>query len=76
LQWENSASTKLDERMSIFAAYYLPGSSDPIPDDVTPINGARLLSNAYLGTRLPPLRDDSFFSTWSQPYRFVPVPRF
>jgi hypothetical protein len=76
LQWENSASTKLDERMSIFAAYYLPGSSDPIPDDVTPINGARLLSNAYLGTRLPPLRDDSFFSTWSQPYRFVPVPGF
>jgi hypothetical protein len=60
--------------MSIFAAYHLPGGAAPPTPGITPVNGARLLANAYLGTHLPPLADRSFFSTWNRPYVFIPVP--
>jgi hypothetical protein len=60
--------------MSIFAAYHFPDASEQAYPTVTPVNGARLLANQYLGTNLPRLEDESFFSTWERPYEFVPVP--
>jgi hypothetical protein len=59
------------ERMSIFSAYLFPQDrSEPLPDDITPVNGMRLLANRYLGTSLPMLENVSFTSTWKHPYRF------
>jgi hypothetical protein len=74
LSWEDPGQTNMHERLSIFAAYRFPGEPRPdIAATVSPINGARLLANRYLGSRLPLLPDESFFSTWSRPYEFLPV---
>lgn len=63
---------KWRERLAIFSAYYFPpgGSPPPIPDDISPLNGLRLVANQYLGTALPQLPDTSFVSTWERPYQF------
>jgi hypothetical protein len=71
LDWTSAARTDLSERMSIFAAYYLPGAREQPYATMTPINGARLLANEYFGTSLPRIDDRSFFSTWLQPFDLV-----
>jgi hypothetical protein len=73
LDWDSAAGTNMAERLDIFAAYHLPGARTAPHDTITPLNGARLLANEYLGAALP-LRDDrSFYSTWDRPYDFVPI---
>ncbi len=62
------------ERMSIFMAYAFPGSPEAVLDaDVTPVNMARSLARRYMGLHVPDLPDASYFSTWEEPYRFIPV---
>jgi hypothetical protein len=74
LQQNDAARTNLDERMDIFAAYYFPDNRDAFYPSMTPVNGVRLLANGYLGTNLPPLPDQSWFSTEEHPYDFTAVP--
>jgi hypothetical protein len=75
LRWNDPARTDMRERMSIFAAYLLPGDPEvAISASITPITGVRTLATRYLGVNLPPLPDRSFFSTWERPYGFISVP--
>jgi hypothetical protein len=74
LNWESAEKTDMAERTGIFAAYYFPNAGTQPYATITPLNGARLLANNYLGTALPRLEDRTYFSIWSQPYDFIEIP--
>jgi len=42
-------------------------------DDITPVDTFRVILDQFFDAELPLLPDQSFFSTWSAPYRFVDV---
>ena len=49
------------EGFSNFAAYYLPGlKTNPIPDEITPVNTFRIIFNQYFSTDLPLLESVSY----------------
>lgn len=74
LDWEDPGNTYLKERMSILNAYLIPsGNYGQLNDHITPVNTFRVVFNAYFGTDLELLPDESYFSTWSRPYAFVKV---
>jgi hypothetical protein len=59
---------------SILNAYYLPGCDySQLYDSISPVNTFRVILNHYFGTEFELLKDESFFSTKSQPYNFVNV---
>ena len=69
--WADLRGDKGRERMGIFSAYHFPeNEAEPLPDDITPVNGMRMLANRYLGTSLPLLPNVSLTSTWKRPYQF------
>jgi hypothetical protein len=47
----------IQERMKTLGAYRLPGCSDSFRDDLTPVNGTRILTSCALGASLTPLPD-------------------
>jgi hypothetical protein len=63
---------RVAERLSVFAAYHLPGVS-ALPDSITPVNAMRLVLDQYIGADLPPLEDRSYWSPRSYPFRFTRV---
>jgi hypothetical protein len=73
LNWESAEQTDMAERTGIFAAYYFPNATTLPYPTITPVNAARLLANAYLGTSLPRLEDRTYFSTWGRPYDFIEI---
>jgi hypothetical protein len=74
LDMESVRNTDLHERMSILNAYYFPGGRyEGLYQDISPINSFRVVFNTFFGAKLPMLPDKSFFSTWSEPYRFIDV---
>jgi hypothetical protein len=75
LNWESYADTDLIERTSILNAIYLPNvnSHDLFYEQITPVNTFRVIFNHYFDTDYPLLDDQAFFSTWDQPYLFMPV---
>ena len=74
LDWEKPEKTNMQERLGILLAYYLPGAGEIPTDKVTsPVNVFRLVMNRYFGANLKLLRNDSYYSTWSHPYRFIEV---
>jgi hypothetical protein len=67
-------NTDLHERMSILNAYYFPGGRyDGLYQEISPVNSFRVVFNTFFGAKLPLLPDRSFFSTWTDPYRFIDV---
>lgn len=73
LKWEDPEETYMEERMGILNAYLLPGISNTLYDSITPVNTYRVIFNSYFGTDYNLLEDRSYFSTWSEPYRFIEV---
>jgi hypothetical protein len=74
LDWDDPDNTYFKERLTILNAYLLPGPAAVEPyDEITPVNTFRLIFDNYFGTDLPLLEDESYFSTWDQPYRFIDV---
>lgn len=74
LDWESAERTDLRERSSILSAYLLPGAAiGTIDPGLTPVNSFRLVLNQYFETGMELLPDRSFYSTWQQPYSFVPI---
>ena len=74
LDWFSVEGSDLAERMSIFAAYYVPDEvKHQLYDTVTPVNTFRILFSTYLDAAYPILADRSYFSTWDHPYAFVEV---
>lgn len=62
------------ERISNFAAFYLPGVDDHvIPSDITPVNVFRLIFDQYFGTDLGMLKNRYFLSDSETVYNFVDV---
>lgn len=67
------------ERLSVFAAYHLPtttpavGSAQLPHDSISPVNVLPLVFNRYLGTTIPLVPDDSWWSDQPELYDFVPV---
>ena len=65
---------QLRERMSVFAAYLLPGvSSDSVADSVTPVNVFRLMLRHYFRADLPTLEDASYWGLEDKPHDLVRV---
>ncbi len=73
----DDASTSLvDERLSIFNAYYLPGNVDSesvLYPSITPVNSFRLILDTYFGESMGLLEDKSYFSDYDHPYQFFEV---
>jgi hypothetical protein len=58
------------------SAYRVPESvRSELYDEITPVNSLRSLFRGMFGMELPRLADDSHYSTWSEPMRFVRVER-
>jgi hypothetical protein len=74
LDWDNPGRSDLQERMGIFAAYYLPDDGPALYPTITPVNGMRALATRYLGVSLPYLADRSHFSTWMRPFDDLHLP--
>jgi hypothetical protein len=74
LNCESADDTNVKERMSILNAYYLPGAGNKeLYDEISPVNTFRTIFNLYFGTNFELLKDQSYFSTWAKPYRFIEV---
>jgi hypothetical protein len=76
LSTASAGQTDLVERMSILNAYYLPGlqaGNEPVYQSITPVNSFRVVLNSYFNAGLALLPDRSYYSTWSEPYRFIDV---
>lgn len=64
----------LKERMGILNAYYLPaGGSGLLYDSITPVNTFRLVFDFYFKTNYGLLGDESYYSTYQNPYEFINV---
>lgn len=67
-------NSNINERMFILNAYYLPGGGYKwLYDEITPVNTFRIIFNHYFGTDYKLLKDESYFSTWYRPYKFLKV---
>jgi hypothetical protein len=61
-------------RMAILSALYLPGYEADLPASLTPVNDFRLVFDQYFGTHLGLLPDRSYFSLYTAPFDYEPVP--
>jgi len=61
-------------RMLILTAIYLPGHTDKLYPDITPVNIFRLVFNTYFGGKYDMLEDVSYFSPVPKLYDFSEVP--
>ena len=68
-------NTDLKERMTILNAYHLPdkGAYAHLYNTITPVNTFRVIFNYYFGADYKLLKDESYFSSWSHPYKFINV---
>jgi hypothetical protein len=65
---EALSPAQVADRVSVFAAYLVPGS-DPsaLPDTVTPINAMRFMLRHTFRADLPPLEDATYWSAFTSP---------
>jgi len=62
------------ERRAVFAAYALPGvPASDVSDSISPVNIVRLVLRHYFNADLPNRPDVTYWSAWTQPYRFTPL---
>jgi len=74
LDWESKVNTNLAERFSILNAYYFQdGDYSSLDKSITPVNSFRILLDKYFETEYYKVKDRSYFSTYSQPYKFIDV---
>jgi hypothetical protein len=72
--WENPEKTNMKERFSILNAYYLSEEGKKLLyESITPVNTFRVLFNYIFNSNFEILDDQSYFSTWSHPYKFINV---
>jgi hypothetical protein len=61
LDWSQATDAQLDQKFSIFAAYYLPGVSDSgLYPGLSSVNSFRLVFNHYFDADLPLLPDRNY----------------
>lgn len=62
------------EGMRIFNAYYLPSHDYSLfYNSITPVNSFSIIFNYYFDTNYEPLRDISYYSFESEPFRFIDI---
>ena len=66
--------TSGSDHFKILNAYYLPGHTDMLYSDISPVNTFRVVFNAYFGTTYPLLEDVSYNSFIPHIYDFSEVP--
>lgn len=72
--WDRPSELNLKERMSIFSAFYLPGSGrELLYDSISPVNFFRVVFNAYLGGRYELLPDKAYFGNLTRPFELHAV---
>ncbi|MCK4692392.1 MAG: hypothetical protein KAT23_02110 [Anaerolineales bacterium] len=72
LDWDIPENTNLRERLSIFNAYYIPNATDELLyPSITPVNTFRVIMNYLFNFDYELLPDESYFSSWRQPYKFI-----
>lgn len=73
-KWALPSDINLSERMTIFNAYYLPIEGDQhLYPSITPVNTFRLIFNTLFHTSYELLDDQSYYSTYDHPYKFMNV---
>ncbi len=74
LQWSSVDQSDVPERMAILNAYYFPdGDYKDLYLSISPVNSFRVVFNKYFGTKIGLLPDRHYFSTYSEPGRFINV---
>jgi hypothetical protein len=74
LDQENLRGTDLQEVFPILNAYLAPKPiKDELYPEISPVNSLRTVLRVIFSDDLPNLRDKSYYSTWSKPYRFSDV---
>ena len=64
LDWDSPKKTCLWERTPILNAYHLPGDKARLLyPSISPVNSFRVVLNAYFGTKLPLLSDETYFTS-------------
>jgi hypothetical protein len=72
--WDNPTDVMLEERMSIFNAYYLPPDKRHLLyDSISPVNTFRVILNTYFDTDYELLNDQNYYSNYTRPYQFMDV---
>ncbi len=74
LDWPNPDKTDFRERLAILNALYFSGGRlDDLYHEISPVNTFRFIFNRYFGTKFSLFHDESFHSTWSDPFNFLNV---
>jgi len=70
-KWKSPSRENIHERVSNFAAYYLPEKIDYLKDTISPVNTFRIIFNKYFKTKFKILPNKIYFSNYDEPYRFT-----
>ena len=72
--WSDPEKVNFKEALGILNAVRVPDEGRVgLYEEMTPVNTFRLIFNAYLGTNLKRLKDESYYSTYTRPYKFLNV---
>lgn len=63
-----------ESRMAILNAYHLPEGREDLYASLTPVNTFRIVFNQLFDSRFELLPDTSYYSRYSRPYDFEPIP--
>ena len=70
----NPSNESIEQKMSIFSAYYLPGIEKNLSgDDITPVNTFRIIFNSYFNTNYDLLENKIYLSDDASPDYFLDV---
>ena len=70
----DAGSERANERIDPFAAYYLPGHpAGVVYDSITPVNVLPRVFNHYFNADIPLQPDETFWSTWDEPFKFTRI---
>lgn len=74
LDWNNLKVSNVKERFSILNAMYVPEEvKSHLYPTISPVNTFRAILKFHFGVDLELLKDESFFSSFKNPYRFTRV---
>jgi hypothetical protein len=72
LSWKSAEKSDVRERSAILCAVYFHDRRyEALRDDLTSVNLHRVILSQYAGYDLPLLPDRTFYSSWTNPYRFI-----